>query len=513
MASSARLLARARFLVVAVVVLALCAVSAPAGAAAPSNETDGRGADGVEHRDQRQKRHQKRKKRRRAKRTRARAQFNITTQSPANGQTVSGAITWQVTVSGTTPKRVDFAVDGGVRWSQAASPYVYGGTGGSLDTTTLSDGAHTLTATAYGPKGSKRTSQLTVTVANAAPAPPPASAPPPSDDPPPPPSSGTPDSLYWGATIGSHLTGTQAPWDMNAVSQFEGMTGKPLSLVQFFAPFANCASSPCSYYNFPTTPMENVRQHGAIPFFSWSSASIPSSINQPNFQLSDVIAGTYDSYIQNFATAAKNWGHPFFLRFNWEMNGSWFSWSEKTNGNQPGQYVAAWRHVHDIFTSVGANNATWTWCPNVDFSNSLQSMSSLYPGDAYVDWTCLDGYNWGTNPNDPKGWMSFDQLYKSSYDQIVNTIAPGKPMVIGEIAASEYGGSKSAWIQDMLGKLPTNYPKIRGMLWFEKLDSSMDWPLTTSSSATSAFASGIQNPAYTTNSYRDLPPSPIQPPS
>ena len=69
--------------------------------------------------------------------------------------------------------------------------------------------------------------------------------------------------------------------------------------------------------------------------------------------------------------------------------------SEQANGNRPGEYVAAWRHVHDIFTSVGANDVTWVWCPNVDPDHKMQSLGSLYPGDAYVDWTCLDGYNWG----------------------------------------------------------------------------------------------------------------------
>jgi hypothetical protein len=321
-------------------------------------------------------------------------------------------------------------------------------------------------------------------------------------------------TLYWGATIGSHLTGTQAPWDMNAVSQFQGMTGKPLSLVQFFTPFANCASGTCSYYDFPTVPMENVRKYGAIPFLSWSSASLPSSNNQPDFQLSDVIAGTHDDYIRRFATTARNWGRPFFLRFNWEMNGDWFSWSEGVNGNQPGQYAAAWRHVHDIFTSVGANNATWVWCPHVDYNNTMQSMSSLYPGDGYVDWTCLDGYSWGSNPNAQfKGYKTFDEIFRSSYRRIARRIAPGKPMIIGETAASEYGGSKASWIKDMLSKLPTDYPKIRGLLWFEKNDSNMDWPLTTSSAATSAFAEGISKAAYTTNTYANLTASPIQPPT
>ena len=68
-----------------------------------------------------------------------------------------------------------------------------------------------------------------------------------------------------------------------------------------------------------------------------------------------MISGKYDSYIpQNVAEDARDWGHPFFLRFDWEMNGNWFPWSEGVNGNQSGEFVAAWRHVHDIFTSVGA---------------------------------------------------------------------------------------------------------------------------------------------------------------
>src|SRR5215218_3621080 len=57
--------------------------------------------------------------------------------------------------------------------------------------------------------------------------------------------------LYWGTWIGKQLTGEEAPWDMNAVTQFESSVGKPLSLVHFSSPFANCSSSACSYYRFP----------------------------------------------------------------------------------------------------------------------------------------------------------------------------------------------------------------------------------------------------------------------
>jgi Glycosyl hydrolase family 26 len=300
---------------------------------------------------------------------------------------------------------------------------------------------------------------------------------------------------------------------MNAVATLEQMAGKKMSVVNFSAPFANCGGSQCSYYNFPAGEFNNIRAHGSIPMYSWGSQSIPApaNLNQPDFQLSDVISGAHDTFIRNFAIAARDWGKPFFLRFNWEMNGAWYAWMEGVNGNQPGESVAAWRHVHDIFTEVGATNATWVWCPNVDPDGVLRNLSSLYPGDAYVDWTGLDGYNWGTNPARPDRWRTFDQLYGPTYKRITETIAPTKPMIVSEIGATEYGGSKAAWISDMLAKVPASYPKVRGLLYFEKYDDGMDWPLGTSSAATAAFAAGIANQAYAANVFGSLSGGPVRP--
>jgi hypothetical protein len=341
-----------------------------------------------------------------------------------------------------------------------------------------------------------------------APAPAPESEPAPAPNPTP-----AASSIYWGAWIGKQLTGNQPPWDMGAASKFEEMAGKKLSILNFSAPFANCPTSggSCSFYKFPVNEMNSIRSHGSIPFYSWASQSIPSTKEEPNFQLSDVIAGSYDSYIREFATAAKNWGHSFFLRFNWEMNGRWFPWSEGVNGNKSGEYVTAWRHVHDIFAAVGATNVTWVWCPNIDPNGEFLNLASQYPGDKYVDWTGLDGYNFGTNPNRGDRWYSFDHQYKTTYDKITGSVAPSKPLMISEIGSTEYGGSKAAWIQDALAKIPTSYPKIRGLLWFEQFDDGMDWPIETSASASSAFASGIQNPAYASNQFASLGSGPIQP--
>jgi beta-mannanase len=194
------------------------------------------------------------------------------------------------------------------------------------------------------------------------------------------------------------------------------------------------------------------------------------------------------------------------------MNGNWFPWSEGVNGNQAGQYVAAWRHVHDIFAAAGASNVTWVWCPNVDYNNNLQAITNDFPGSAYVDWTGLDGYNWGTNPTKPGGWKTFNQVYRSTYLHLVEKVAPSKPMMIGEVASSEYGGSKAAWIEDMLARVPTEYPGVRAMLWFDKYDSGMDWPIETSGATTAAFAKGIQGSAYLGNNFANLGSSAIPAP-
>ncbi len=315
--------------------------------------------------------------------------------------------------------------------------------------------------------------------------------------------------VLWGAEIGPQFTGTQAPWDMNAVTDFQHTVGKAPSIVAFNIPFEQCSPS-CSEYAFPVKQLSAIRTYGAIPMLNWSSMSSPLAVNEPSFRLANVTGGAFDSYIRSFALAAKAWGHPFFLRFNWEMNGNWFPWAEAANGNKPGGYVAAWRHVHDIFTSVGATNVTWVWCPTADPYHEFTNLQELYPGNSYVDWTCLDGYNFGSNKG-AKGWATFEQIYSASYDQIVETIAPSKPFIIGEVGSSEEGGSKSAWISDMISKITNVYTALGAFVWFDVSQGGDDWPIESSTASTLAFTQGIASPFFTTNSFGGLGPGTIQP--
>ncbi|HEY5977843.1 MAG TPA: glycosyl hydrolase [Solirubrobacterales bacterium] len=319
-----------------------------------------------------------------------------------------------------------------------------------------------------------------------------------------------PKPLYWGAQIGSQLTGEAAPWDMNAVYKFEHMVDKRMSIVSFSSPFAECSSEGhCNFINFPFTPLEDVRNHDSVPFFSWSSSATPEESDQSPYRLEHIINGSLDPYLRKFAESARIWSHPFFIRFNWEMNGFWFPWSEGLNGNKPGEFVAAWRHIHDIFTAVGAENVSWVWCPNVDFTRKLIPLKKVYPGDEYVDWTCMDGFNWGKR-QDSAGWQSFNEVFSETYQRI-RKIAPHKPMVLGEVASNENGGSKAAWIRNMLRIVPSRYRKIRALIWFDVIDRNTNWPVETSKASIKAFANGIRRRPFRPNLFGDISASPIPP--
>jgi hypothetical protein len=312
-----------------------------------------------------------------------------------------------------------------------------------------------------------------------------------------------PRSLYWGAWIGSQLTGEEAPWDMEAATQFEAKVGRRLSLIEFSAPFARCGIN-CHFEPFPLTPLEQIRLHGAIPLFSWNSG-FSGSGDPTKFTLAALRAGRYDRYIRYFARSAAAWGWPFFLRFDWEMNGSWFPWGAGVNGNTPKEYVFAWRHVHRIFDEAGATNVTWVWCPFVG-----TGLKQFYPGDRYVDWTGLDGYNWG--PESPMGlpWQTFDQLFADSY-RLVARIAPDKPMMLGEVASTGNDEQKATWIEEMFAGLRHRYRKVQALVWFDKIDRETNWPVENLPAASAAFAAGLDR-GYKQNIYSHLNQSPILPP-
>jgi hypothetical protein len=334
--------------------------------------------------------------------------------------------------------------------------------------------------------------------------------------------------MFWGASIGTQFTGGQPPFDWKAESDFAKLDagGKMPSIVDWgqswnASQYCNSATGyPAGHFcGFQTSLFNDVRQRGFVPFLTWGSSD--DNYYDTNFTDAAIAHGSEDAYLRKWAQDAKAWGHPFFLRFDSEMNGGWWNYGTGRHPNgSPGpnsaeDFVAMWRHVHDIFTQVGANNVTWVWCPNYVYAGE-QALDTIYPGDAYVDWTCTDAYN-GDNP-----WKSFADLFGPTYDQLTQ-IAPDKPVFIAETSSTAAGGSKPDWITQMFNDLPTKLPKIRGFLWFDVASQGpgnhYDWPIEGSdvshpdTASINAFTDGISSQRYTTNNFSQLDGGSIRPPT
>ena len=202
-------------------------------------------------------------------------------------------------------------------------------------------------------------------------------------------------------------------------------------------------------------------RRGALPVMSWEPRPTvqplgPDSDNtaEPGYTLSTIIDGTHDEYIDRYATAVRDLGLPVAIRFAHEMNGNWFPWSEERNGNAKGEYVQAWRHVHDRFTALGATNAIWIWSPNVVTARPSVRLAPLCTRAT----TTSTGWGWsattGASTSTTRATRSRPRstnTYQTTLDELRATAV--KPIVITELGATEVGGNKPAWIRSLFDGL------------------------------------------------------------
>ncbi len=208
-----------------------------------------------------------------------------------------------------------------------------------------------------------------------------------------------------------------------------------------------------------------------------------------------IAAGQHDAYIRNWARAAAAWGKPLYLAFAHEMNGDWTSWSPGVNGNTAAQFVSAWRRVHGIFRQAGATNVRWVWAPVAQYQVfGTTPYKAVYPGNAYVNWTGMSGYNWG-NTRSWSRWLSFSQIFGASYG-VLNSIAPNKPVMIREVGSTESGGDKAAWIKNaFLSEIPGKFPRLQAVAWFQ-VEKENDWRVNSSSGSLSAYKQVVADSRY-----------------
>nr|WP_278312445.1 glycosyl hydrolase [Lolliginicoccus levis] len=237
----------------------------------------------------------------------------------------------------------------------------------------------------------------------------------------------------------------------------------------------------------PIEGLSAITALGAEPIVTWEPWRWLSDgeYEDAAFSMQTIADGLHDDYLYSWADQLAAWGGTVYLRFAHEANGTWYPWSV-AHGTSAESYVAAWRHLHDLFASKGAYNVKWVWSPNVSFPGS-SPIADLYPGDSYVDVIGLDGYNWGTT-NPSTHWIDPASLFGPTLDEL-RAIAPGKPIAVTEVGSAELGGSKPDWIRQLVGFLDSA-ASVAAFIWFDH-DKEADWRFASTPESAAAFAGAL----------------------
>lgn len=235
---------------------------------------------------------------------------------------------------------------------------------------------------------------------------------------------------------------------------------------------------------------------GLLPMVTWEpfDATTPTVDAYP---LRVVAGGGLDPYLRAQAAAVRAAGGPVAIRFGHEMNASWYPWGAGVRGNTPADYVAAYRHVHDVFEAEGAVDVVWVWSPSALDTAVQPDLAPFYPGDDVVDWVALSAYF----DQDTDTWARTVAPSVRRLDQV----APGRPFFLAETGVLP-GPRRPAMLRDLVQGLVAT-PGALGMTYLE-IPSRFDWRLTGDAASLGALREELSS-GWFAAAGPDAPPPPV----
>lgn len=185
----------------------------------------------------------------------------------------------------------------------------------------------------------------------------------------------------------------------------------------------------------------------------------------------DIAQGKHDDTLRAQAEGVASLKVPTFVTFEQEAN-------QKDKVGQRGsdeEFIAAWRHLHDLYAEAGATNAVWVWVMTGNKQN-LPRTAALWPGNDVVQWISWNIYNQSgcrNNKLDVSKYVSFEEGLRVFHDWVTSAglaagIDASKPMMISETGSAQYpkDPQKSAqWYADIPGALK-KFPDVKAVgLW------------------------------------------------
>lgn len=185
---------------------------------------------------------------------------------------------------------------------------------------------------------------------------------------------------------------------------------------------------------------------------------------------SKVAAGAYDATLRAQAEGIASLNAPVFVTFDHEPDQP----AHAVQG-RPAQFIAAWRHVHQLFESAGAHNVIWVWVVTGQ-PGAAAFAARFWPGNAYVDWISWEAYSPNgcrTGSPDVRHVRSFAESALPFYQWLQSHGAQAgidihKPMMISEAGSALFGAGVEAaaeWYGQMASVLEA-HPQIQAIgLW------------------------------------------------
>lgn len=227
---------------------------------------------------------------------------------------------------------------------------------------------------------------------------------------------------------------------MAPVAAFERDMGRQLDIVQSYRGWKS---------DFPTGLDSSVVGSNRYLLLTWAGADTK-----------EIVQGKYDALIRARAKAIKATGKPVFLRWSRDMDRS----SVKDRVHSPADFIAAWKHLRQIFTAEKVDNVAWVWCPSAR-GFGAPNAGAFYPGDDQVDWICADA-----PPGADYEYRDMSETLKLFMQWARNR---HKPIMIAEFGVPKsYGQRRAEWLRAATKTLED--PQVKAVVYFDSDEQAED---------------------------------------
>jgi hypothetical protein len=215
-----------------------------------------------------------------------------------------------------------------------------------------------------------------------------------------------------------------------------------------------------------------------------------------------ITAGEFDDALRQQAIGLASLKAPVLVTFDHEAD------SPRKVGvrGTAAEFVAAWRHIHDVYVAAGATNVVWVWVVT-GYEENWPSVPGLYPGNEYVDWLGWDVYNRaGCKGSQVKAeqWQSFQEMVQPFYTWLEDNgpwigIDISKPFMLSEfgtVAHPSDAAETANWYTDIPTAL-SQFPRLRALqLWNGRTTDFCDYRIEHQPDAITALTDVMSAPTF-----------------